>query len=122
VGLLVRVLVLAVVAIAVVAAVRAVRDASEPAATVPGALVSRAGAAAAASSLRAAAAAMEAYRVEHGTYAGAGPSALRAYDATLDPAVRVARADAAGYCLETSLGGTPSSLSGPGGAPVGGGC
>jgi len=59
---LVQLLVIAIVAVGVFIAVSSVRDATEPAATVPGAVIAEAGAAAAASSLRAVAAAMEAYR------------------------------------------------------------
>jgi hypothetical protein len=119
---LVQLLVIAIVAVGVFIAVSSVRDATEPAATVPGAVIAEAGGAAAASSLRAVAAAMEAYRVEQGTYAGATIAALLQYDRTLDPTVRIARADGAGYCVETTVASATSSLAGPGGSIAAGAC
>lgn len=58
--------------------------------------------------LRAAAAVLEAHHRRNGTYAGIQELA----------GVRIARADAQGYCVE-ALG---SHLAGPGGAPAAGGC
>jgi hypothetical protein len=57
---------------------------------------------------------LEAFRAEHGTYAGAAlpPS----YGVTL------VRADAAGYCLQTGVGGSMKHMAGPGGTPAAGPC
>jgi hypothetical protein len=57
---------------------------------------------------------LEAYRAEHGTYAGA----------TLPPAfgVVLARADAAAYCLQAGVGGAMQHFTGPGGPTATGPC
>jgi len=61
----------------------------------------------AAYSVRAAVPALEAYYADHGTYAGASLAALQQqYDAGLTD-VELVRADAATYCLQSTVGGTP---------------
>jgi|SRR5437588_12005084 len=57
---------------------------------------------------------LEAFRAEHGTYAGAA----------LPPAfgVTLVRADAATYCLQTGVGGSMQHFTGPGGTPAAGPC
>ena len=55
------------------------------------------------SDLRAASAAAEAYRSEHGGYAGMTIDGLRAFDASLSGNLELERADSAAYCiLETA--------------------
>ena len=56
------------------------------------------------SDLRQASAAAEAYRGEHGGYAGMTIGGLRAYDAGVSGNLQLQRADSAGYCiLETAV-------------------
>lgn len=57
---------------------------------------------------------LEAFRAEHGTYAGAA----------LPPAygVAVVLADVAGYCLQAGVGGATQHFSGPGGPTATGPC
>jgi hypothetical protein len=57
---------------------------------------------------------LEAYRAEHGTYAGAA----------LSPGfgVTLVRADAASYCLQSGLGTSVQHFTGPNGATAGGPC
>jgi len=57
---------------------------------------------------------LEAFRAEHGTYAGA----------TLPPAfgVTLGRGDAASYCLQAGVGGSTQHFTGPGGTPAAGPC
>lgn len=57
---------------------------------------------------------LEAYRAEHGTYAGA----------TLPPAfgVVVVRGDVSAYCLQAGVGGTTQHFTGPGGPAATGPC
>ena len=119
---LLQALIVAAVAVGVYLLVGWARNETEPVATVPGALVGRADTAASAAGLRGAAAAIELYRIDHGTYAGATTAALVQYDRSVDPTVRLVRADDAGYCLETGTGTAVSSLRGPGGAVASGSC
>jgi hypothetical protein len=80
------------------------------------------------SDLRRAIAAAEAFRTEHGGYAGMTIDALRGYDTTLASNVQLARADSSGYCVfetVTTTGGsaTYSARGGAGSAAVvAGGC
>jgi hypothetical protein len=61
-----------------------------------------------------AAAELEAFRAEHGTYGGAVlPASF---------GVTLARADAAGYCLQNGAGGSMQHFAGPGGSPASGPC
>jgi hypothetical protein len=62
--------------------------------------------------LQQAALALEQFRAESGSYAGAALSGF---------AVQLARADAASYCVQT-LRSPVSHLAGPGGTPAPGGC
>jgi hypothetical protein len=57
---------------------------------------------------------LEAFRAEHGTYAGAA----------LSPSfgVTLARADAASYCLQSGVGASIQHFTGPGGAAAAGPC
>ena len=75
---------------------------------------SRAVSAAAGSNFQGAAQVLQGWYVANGTYAGA----------TLPPGsgVVVARADSAGYCLQTSPAGTVEHEVGPGGSPQPGPC
>ena len=89
---------------------------------------SQAAAAQAGSDLRGAIAAAEAFRTEHGDYAGMTVDALRGYDSTLSSDVRLARADSSGYCvfetvMTTGGSATYSARGGAGSAAVvPGGC
>jgi hypothetical protein len=57
--------------------------------------------------------AVEAYYADHGTYAGMTLARLRStYDATL-AGVRIVRAGARTYCVESTVGGTTASKHGP---------
>lgn len=57
---------------------------------------------------------LESFRAEHGTYAGAVlPASF---------GVTLVRADAAGYCLQTLVGGSSKHMAGPGGTPAAGPC
>ena len=62
--------------------------------------------------VRAAVPALEAYYADHGTYAGASIAALQQYDAGVTD-VELVRADAAAYCLQSIVGGTPYYKAGP---------
>lgn len=70
--------------------------------------------AAATANFQAAAPALQAYFLEHGTYAGA----------TLEGVfgVTLARADATSYCLQSGSGATAQHVTGPGGSPAPGAC
>lgn len=65
--------------------------------------------------VRAAAAALEAYRRESGSYLGATARVLRRYDWKVDPAVRVVLSTDTLYCVELTVGATTAHIGGPGG-------
>jgi Tfp pilus assembly protein PilE len=70
-----------------------------------------------------AAAAVEAFRSEHGTYAGANGSSLRPYDPTLKPSsYRLARVSKTRYCVESSSAGRTWHIEGPAGDVTRGAC
>ena len=75
---------------------------------------SQANAAVAGTNFQAAAASLQAWLAEHGTYAGA----------TLDPSltVQLVRADATSYCLQSNVGTAVEHEIGPGGQPQPGSC
>lgn len=64
--------------------------------------------------------ALEAYNADHGTYKGVTLGALRQYDVGVT-GIRVVRATAMSYCLE-STGDGPHHKDGPAGNIVPGGC
>jgi hypothetical protein len=72
-----------------------------------------AGAAVAESNVQQAAQAMETYRTEHGSYAGASAALLRTYDAGISATVVVRSASDAGYCLQDTVHGSTASATGP---------
>jgi len=117
------------VAVAAVAALvtfmavgRGVESETKTVAVVAAAVPRQSGEQAAAANVRAAVPSVEAFYAEHMTYTGATTAALRAYDPGLDPTVVVVRADADGYCIESSVEGQIASARGPGGAILIGGC
>jgi hypothetical protein len=69
--------------------------------------------AAAATALQQASSALDQSRALNGTYAGASLGGF---------GVRVVRADASGYCIQTASNGSLFHLAGPGGTPAPGGC
>jgi type II secretory pathway pseudopilin PulG len=79
--------------------------------------------AAARTSARQAAAAVEEYRAAHGSLSGIAPAVLRRYDAELDPAsFRLRVSGSAAYCVESSSGGREWHLAGPSGSLARGSC
>lgn len=69
----------------------------------------------------AAAAAIESFAAENGTYAGVTPEALRRIDPTLDPSVVVIASDL-GYCVQAGVGDAAAHVTGPGGLAQAGPC
>jgi Tfp pilus assembly protein PilE len=70
-----------------------------------------------------AAAAVEAFRSEHGTYVGAGQASLRTYDPALSPSsYRLVGVTAATYCVESSSSGRTWHIDGPAGDVTRGAC
>jgi len=70
-----------------------------------------------------AAAAVEAFRSEHGTYAGVDSSTLRPYDSALRPtSYELAGVTRSGYCVEASSAGRTWHIEGPAGEIARGGC
>ena len=76
----------------------------------------------AAANVRSAVPSLEAFYADHGTYGGADISALRAYDASLDPTMNLGWVESGRYCLESTVEGQTASVTGPGGELVLGGC
>ena len=76
--------------------------------------IAQANSAVAGTNFQAAAASLQAWLAEHGTYAGA----------TLDPSltVQLVRADATSYCLQSNVGTAVEHEIGPGGQPQPGSC
>ncbi len=68
-----------------------------------------------------AAAPMQTYFDDHGSYQGATADDLRTIDAGLSPTVSIT-STGAGYCIESVVDGTAANLRGPGGAPAAGTC
>ncbi len=67
--------------------------------------------------------AAEAYRAEHGSYAGLSPAALGRLDVELDTSgYRVESVGAKTYCLEKTVGGRTWHLAAPSGELLRGGC
>ena len=72
--------------------------------------------------VRDAAAALEAYARHNHGYLGATPNALRRYDLTLDPDVRIVVATQSIYCVELTVGRATAHVGGPGGRALPGPC
>ena len=74
--------------------------------------------------VRQAVSALEDYRAEHGTYAGATAAVLKAtYDSSLEPGrFRLSSLGAKTYCVQASEGDHTWHQTGPVGAPARGGC
>ena len=68
-----------------------------------------------------AAAPMQTYFDDHGSYQGATTDQLRTIDAGLSPTISIT-SSGAGYCIESVVDGTAANLRGPGGAPAAGTC
>lgn len=75
----------------------------------------RAGDAAAQTNLRVAVPALEAYRSENGTYAGVTVAGLRTAYSPGIPPIEILAADAAGYCVRSSVAGRAWYKAGPDG-------
>jgi hypothetical protein len=86
------------------------------------ALPSEAARVAASANVSAALPSLEAYRAEHGSYAGASAAALGAYNQALSPTLVVQSASATGYCVEDTVDGATASVTGPAGQVVAAPC
>lgn len=101
----------------------AAHETTQTIAIVPGVLPQQQAQEAAITNTRSAVPAIEAFYFDHGSYSGATAATLRVIDSTIDPTVRVARADGRGYCLESTVDGQTASFTGPGEEVTGpGGC
>jgi hypothetical protein len=68
-----------------------------------------------------AAAPMQTYFDDHGSYQGATADEIRKIDAGLSSTISITSAGA-GYCIESVVDGTAANLQGPGGTPAAGTC
>jgi hypothetical protein len=77
---------------------------------------------AAEANLQPAVSAAASYKIDNGGYSGMTTSGLRSYDRAIAAGVSVKKANAAGYCIQSTVATATASITGPGGTFVARGC